>query len=253
MNMKKALYMAWWSGLLLAAPLKAVGQDVSYPEAIDSFDNTVLDETDIKRERYARCGRAVLMKARPGGLTRDSVLRVKTREEIWGEYQTAPGYRSGRKQLPYEFYELLDMLEAPEEKAVIAQAAMGFVRDEDGDRPWPLAAYELAKAKLQLGVADTNLLKPYIDVQLVLDCRKQKMDNFGNMWWAGWYNDEDFVWLHAAILCRAGLCSQACKLVWILYFGWHGCCRPYRVTATEQDTERRERLWKLLARTVGEE
>ena len=145
------------------------------------------------------------------------------------------------------------MLEAPEEKAVIAQAAMGFVRDEDGDRPWPLAAYELAKAKLQLGVADTNLLKPYIDVQLVLDCRKQKMDNFGNMWWAGWYNDEDFVWLHAAILCRAGLCSQACKLVWILYFGWHGCCRPYRVTATEQDTERRERLWKLLARTVGEE
>ena len=63
MNMKKALYMAWWSGLLLAAPLKAVGQDVSYPEAIDSFVNTVLDETDIKRERYARRGRAVLMKS----------------------------------------------------------------------------------------------------------------------------------------------------------------------------------------------
>ena len=112
---------------------------------------------------------------------------------IWELYQTDPGYRAGQKQVPYEFYELLDMIKDPKEKETIARAAYTSVKDEDGLRQWPLAAYELARCYAQRGVADTNLLKPYIDVQLNLEYHKQKMDDFGNASWQGWYNDEAIV------------------------------------------------------------
>ena len=66
------------------------------------------------------------------------------------------------------------MIKDPKEKETIARAAYTSVKDEDGLRQWPLAAYELARCYAQRGVADTNLLKPYIDVQLNLEYHKQK-------------------------------------------------------------------------------
>ena len=69
------------------------------------------------------------------------------------------------------------MIKDPKEKETIARAAYTSVKDEDKLRQWPLAAYELARCYAQRGVADTNLLKPYIDVQLNLEYHKQKMDD----------------------------------------------------------------------------
>lgn len=142
--------------------------------------------------------------------------RVKTREEIWELYQTDPGYRAGQKQVPYEFYELLGMIKDPKEKETIARAAYTSVKDEDGLRQWPLAAYELARCYAQRGVADTNLLKPYIDVQLNLEYHKQKMDDFGNASWQGWYNDEAIVTSHIKMLANAGAFASAYRVAEML-------------------------------------
>ena len=135
---------------------------------------------------------------------------------IWELYQTAPGYRAGQKQVPYEFYELLDMIKDPKEKETIARAAYTSVKDEDGLRQWPLAAYELARCYAQRGVADTNLLKPYIDVQLNLEYHKQKMDDFGNASWQGWYNDEAIVTSHIKMLANAGAFASAYRVAEML-------------------------------------
>lgn len=138
--------------------------------------------------------------------------RVKTRKEIWEQYQNDPGYHAGRKQVPYEFYELLDMIKDPKEKEVIARAAYNSVKDEDGLRQWPLAAYELAQCYARRGMADTTLLKPYIDDQRGVDYHKQKYDDYGNQSWDGWYNDEAIFTTHIKMLANAGAFASAYRL-----------------------------------------
>lgn len=133
--------------------------------------------------------------------------RVKTREEIWNLYQTDPEYHSGKKQMDYEFYQLLDMLKDPGEKEVIALAAYKSVKDYGGERPWPLAAYELAQCYSARGVIDTFLLKPYINTnkkQLFFERR----DLDGNK--TGEYdNDEAIVTTHIKMLADAGAFASA--------------------------------------------
>lgn len=141
--------------------------------------------------------------------------RVKTAEEILNEYQTDPDYHAGRKQQPYEFYQLLGMLKDPAEKETIARAAL-TVRDEDGKRPWPLAAYELAQCYAARGVADTTLLQPYIDVQGKLNEHRSDMDDGGNVSWAGWYNDEAIVTTHIKMQANAGAFGSAYRIAVML-------------------------------------
>lgn len=108
------------------------------------------------------------------------------------------------------------MIKDPKEKETIARAAYTSVKDEDKLRQWPLAAYELARCYAQRGVADTNLLKPYIDVQLNLEYHKQKMDDFGNASWQGWYNDEAIVTSHIKMLANAGAFASAYRVAEML-------------------------------------
>ena len=138
--------------------------------------------------------------------------RVKTPEEILEQYQTDPDYHAGRKQKPYEFYHLLGMIKDPKEKETIARAALS-VKDDDGVRPWPLAAYELAKCYAARGVSDTMLLKPYIDVQTRLnDLRRSETGYSKN----GWYNDEAIVTTHIKMLANAGAFGSAYRIAVML-------------------------------------
>lgn len=135
--------------------------------------------------------------------------RVKTREEIWNQYQTDPDYHEGKKQVPYEFYQLLDMIKEPQEREVIAKAAYNSVKDEDGKRAWPLAAYELAKCYSNRGVVDTMLLKPYIDMD---NTRSERRYDFNSDSYVGWYNDEAIITSHVKMLAEAGSFASAYKV-----------------------------------------
>ena len=126
--------------------------------------------------------------------------RVKSREEIWEQYQKDPEYRAGKTQLPYEFYELFDMVKDPAEKEVLAKAALKSVQEPDGERPYALAAYELAQCYLNRGVVDTVLLKPYLDWFSIPN--KEKIDFEGQS--KGWFNDEAIVTTQITMLCKAG-------------------------------------------------
>ena len=128
--------------------------------------------------------------------------RVKTKEEIWEQYQNDPEYHAGKRQVPYEFYQLLDMIKDPAEKEPIAKAAYGSVKDEDGERAWPLAAYELAQCYLARDYVDTTLLKPYLDSTAFR--RFYHKQDFETESYLGWYNDPAIVTCHINMLCKAG-------------------------------------------------
>ena len=126
--------------------------------------------------------------------------RVKSREEIWEEFQTNADYRAGKKlMMDYEFYELFDMVKDPAQKEVLAKAAMKLVKEPDGERPYALAAYELAQCYLQRGITDTLLLKPYLDWYLPPE--REKVDHNGQS--KGWFNDEAIVIAQITMLCKA--------------------------------------------------
>lgn len=132
--------------------------------------------------------------------------RVKTPEEIWKQYKEEPDYHAGKRQQPYEFYELLKMLKDPVEKEPIARAAYLGVKDEDGERAWPLAAYELAQCYLSRDHVDTLLLKPYLDTEVRSFHRKRDFDRDAVN---GWYNDPAIVTAHINMLCKVGDFAKA--------------------------------------------
>lgn len=124
--------------------------------------------------------------------------RVKSREEIWEEFQNDPEYRAGKTQLDYEFYELFDLVKDPSQKEVLAKAAMQSVKEPDGERSYALAAYELAQCYLQRGVIDTTLLKPYLNWKRLPEFAINR--GKGN---ETWLNDEAIVTTQITMLCKA--------------------------------------------------
>lgn len=132
--------------------------------------------------------------------------RVKSRQEIWQQYQKEEEYRQGKRQVPYEFYQLLDMIKDPAEKEPIARAAYESVKDEGGDRPWPLAAYDLARCYAARGAVDTTLLLPYLDTVRTKEYRKTDFETGS---YVGWYNDPAIVTMHINMLCKAGDFAKA--------------------------------------------
>lgn len=127
------------------------------------------------------------------------VNRVKSRDEIWTQFQNDPEYRAGRGQLPYEFYQLFQMELKDDEREVLAKAAFESVKDEDGFKPWALAAYELAHCYLKRGHVDTLLLQPYLDWRLAPNVHP--MDFEGNS--RGYINDEAIVAAQIGMYCLA--------------------------------------------------
>ncbi len=141
------------------------------------------------------------------------IHRPKKKEEIWKQYKEDPDYHAGRKQLPYEFYELLGLIKDPVEKEPIAKAAYEAVKDEGGVRQWPLAAYDLAQCYLARDYVDTILLKPYLDTSIRKLYHKS---NFENDSWEGWYNDPAIVTTHINMLCKAGDFAAAYRCAYLL-------------------------------------
>lgn len=125
--------------------------------------------------------------------------RVKSREEIWEEFQNDPDYRAGKNQLDYEFYELFDMVKDPAQKEVLAKAALKSIKEPDGERPYALAAYELAQCYLKRGIIDTTLLKPYLNWYLPPEREKINFEQQSE----GWFNDEAIVITQITMLCKA--------------------------------------------------
>lgn len=131
--------------------------------------------------------------------------RVKSKDEIWKEYQSDPYYREGRGQQDYEFYELFNLIKDPKELEKIAHAAYDAIPDDNPSRRWPLAAYHLAKCYLQRGHIDTTLLKPYMDERVKGIYQDTDFDSSSDVSTAnGWYNDPAIVTLHINMLCKTG-------------------------------------------------
>lgn len=130
--------------------------------------------------------------------------RIRTPEEVYELYQTDPGYKSGKKEKPYEFYHLFNMIDDPKELEILAKEALKSVKDDDHEKPWPLAAYILQQCYLKRDTFDTNLLKPYLDWTRVgykpIELFKQGFEGRGR----GWVNDEAIVTAHIISLCKDG-------------------------------------------------
>ena len=155
--------------------------------------------------------------------------RVKTPQEIYDGYRlTGMAYLNTAKN--YEFYELLKrfinegndaevakIAEVAYKSDLIAENVIRHDRDsitrnlEDGTisfvlqpsdwirRPYPLAAYCLAKAKLARHEVDTVMLKQYIDWSGNGFENKKTWRNQE----AGWWNDEAIVVLQILMYCEA--------------------------------------------------
>lgn len=132
------------------------------------------------------------------------VNRVRTPEEIFHLYETDPGYKNGSKQMPYEFYHLFQMVNNPDDLEVLAKAAMKTVRDEDYQKPWPLAAYILSQCYLKRDTFDTNLLKPYLDWKRAGHVEPEFHTRSIDGSWTGWVNDEAIVTSYITHLCKSG-------------------------------------------------
>lgn len=137
--------------------------------------------------------------------------RVKTPGEVYELWQKDSGYRNGTKEQHYEFYYLFQMVEDMAAREVLAKAAMQSVPDWDagrGRRPWPLAAYELARCYLARDTVDIHLLEPYIDMT--------KGSNYGLMIEGrterSWYNDAAIVGLQIMMLTRDGEYTKASEI-----------------------------------------
>lgn len=130
--------------------------------------------------------------------------RIRTPEEVYELYQTDPGYKSGKKEKPYEFYHLFNMIDDPKELEVLAKEALKSVKDDDHEKPWPLAAYILQQCYLKRDTFDTNLLKPYLDWSRVgykpIELFNEGFEGRGR----GWVNDEAIVTAHIISLCKDG-------------------------------------------------
>ena len=185
--------------LLFADSLKAEAEQVY--QIVNSTSNTSVQEQRIKQlPIYPMISERILPRLRVVDFEfYYFVNRVKPREEIWEDFQKDPEYRAGKKQQPYEFYQLFDMVKDPAALEVLAKAAMKSVKDIDGQRAWPLAAYELAQCYLKRDTCDTLLLKPYLNWNLAAN--SQPTDIEGRP--MGWYNDEAIVATQVAMYCQA--------------------------------------------------
>ncbi|MBO4905547.1 MAG: hypothetical protein J5486_00735 [Bacteroidaceae bacterium] len=125
--------------------------------------------------------------------------RVRTTDEIRQLYETREDYRTGVACKDYELYQLFRMFEN-DHKRLEPLAAVGTKSFQDlrDNRPWPLAAYYLALCKIDKGIIDTTLLKPYIDTtEYRVSYRRQQN---GIMY--GVYNDPAIIIAHISMLCQ---------------------------------------------------
>lgn len=128
--------------------------------------------------------------------------RVKNREEIYQQYLSDEGYRQGKKQQPYEFYNLFDMVKTDKELETLAYEARKVVRDEGQQRPWALAAYHLAQCYLKRDVCDTAVLSPYLDWDYVTALPEYQLSSPDGAKLSAYNNDEAIVATQIAMLCK---------------------------------------------------
>ncbi len=91
------------------------------------------------------------------------IFRELTPEEILTRYRTDEEYRSGRKKFAlYEYWHLFQMVKDPDELAKLYRRAYDESVEANG-KPWILAANNLAESCIARGIADTTLLRTFID------------------------------------------------------------------------------------------
>ena len=93
------------------------------------------------------------------------IFRELTPEEILERYRNDEDYRSGRKKFAlYEYWHLFQLVKEPEELEKLYKGAYDESIEANG-RPWILAANSLAASYIARGVADTTILRNFIDLQ----------------------------------------------------------------------------------------
>lgn len=107
-------------------------------------------------------------------------FRELTPEEILERYRNDEDYRSGRKKFAlYEYWHLFQLVKEPEELEKLYKRAYDESIEANG-RPWILAANSLAASYIARGVADTTLLRDFIDLQTpVVNYHLMKMNGNG--------------------------------------------------------------------------
>ena len=108
------------------------------------------------------------------------IFRELTPEEILERYRNDEDYRSGRKKFAlYEYWHLFQLVKEPEELEKLYKRAYDESIEANG-RPWILAANSLAASYIARGVADTTLLRDFIDLQTpVVNYHLMKMNGNG--------------------------------------------------------------------------
>lgn len=140
-----------------------------------------------------------------------TMKRAKTEKEVYNDFDAEPEtYFKGEGVQAYEYYFLMnkyqDSLPVLEK---LAQAAYDHFKDDfehgrdefgrDRNRPWSLAAYHLARCKIEKKDWDSTILKPFLDPQRLEDHfgvlpPGQKRQN--NIW-----NDPALALLQIQMLC----------------------------------------------------
>ena len=93
------------------------------------------------------------------------IFRELTPEEILERYRNDEDYRSGRKKFAlYEYWHLFQLVKEPAELEKLYKRAYDESIEANG-RPWILAANSLAASYIARGVADTTILRDFIDLQ----------------------------------------------------------------------------------------
>lgn len=93
------------------------------------------------------------------------IFRELTPEEILERYRNDEDYRSGRKIFAlYEYWHLFQLVKEPVELEKLYKRAYDESIEANG-RPWILAANSLAASYIASGVADTTILRNFIDLQ----------------------------------------------------------------------------------------
>ncbi len=128
--------------------------------------------------------------------------KVREPSEILELYNSRDDYRNGKACQDYELYQLFRIFSNDFKKLEpLAQSAYesGVIRDDYEDRPWPLAAYFLAKCYHARELTDTTILKPYLDWKN----RRFHRRPGPNLEPLGYYNDPAIVALQIAMMCQA--------------------------------------------------
>lgn len=96
------------------------------------------------------------------------IFRELNPDEILDRYQNDPNYREGKKQFTrYEYWHLFQMVKDPKEAEKIFRRAYKETMAYDlkgKEKPWILAANNLAIALLRRDTFDIEVLKPLVDI-----------------------------------------------------------------------------------------